>query len=312
MKEKLKTIPVPLLPTMVGACTLSNIYLGLGYTWIRHVTFAATILVILAYIGKIATNFEACKEEYDKTVLCSLYAGFPMCLMLIGSYLFTWCPAIGKGLWFAGVIIHAVQILVFTCKNVVKGVKIETFVPSWFVTYNGIMVSTVVGGVMNESLISKIVVYYGIAVFTVIIPFMVWRLATKPISDAVYHTQPVVLAPCSLCIVSYLNVIEEPKAWMVIYLYLAVILSLLFILYKLPSFFRYAFTPGFAGLTFPMAIGCVATTKFMGYAQGHGFEGLAAGLKELQGIQILLTSGIIVYVLIQYFILLKKNFVENR
>ena len=47
----------------------------------------------------------------------------------------------------------------------------DTFVPSWFVTYNGIMVSTVVGGVMNEPLIGKIVVYYGIAVFTVIIPF---------------------------------------------------------------------------------------------------------------------------------------------
>ncbi len=311
MKEKLKTIPVPLLPTMVGACTLSNVYMGLGFTWIRHIIFVTTICVILAYIGKFITNFDTCKAEYEKTVLCSLYAGFSMCLMLIGSYLFTWAPGLGKALWFIGVIIHAAQILVFTYKNVIKGVKIETFVPSWFVTYNGIMVSTVVGGVMNEPLISKIVVYYGIAVFTVIIPFMVWRLATKPISDAVYHTQPVVLAPCSLCVVSYLNVFQEPKAWMVYYLYLAVILSLIFIIYKLPSFFRYSFVPGFAGLTFPMAIGCVATAKFMGYMEGRGFEGLAAVLKEIQGIQIILTSGIIIYVLIQFFILLKKNFAEN-
>ncbi len=311
MSEKLKKIPVPLLPTMVGACTLGNVYMGLGYTWIRHVIFVTTICVVLLYIGKMITNLDTVKEEYSKTVFCSLYAGFSMLLMLIGSYVFDASPVVGKGLWFAGVIIHAVHILVFTYRNVLKGVKIDTFVPSWFVTYNGIMVSTVVGGVMKEPLIGKIVVYYGIAVFTLIIPFMVWRLATKPIADAVYHTQPIVLAPCSLCLVSYLNVIEEPKAWMVYYLYIAVILSLVFIIYKLPSFFRYAFTPGFAGMTFPMAIGIVATTKFMGYMQAQGFESFAAILKEVQGIQIILTSGIIVYVLIQYFILLKKNFTNS-
>ena len=55
--------------------------------------------------------------------------------------------------------------LVFTYNNVIKNFNMQTFVPSWFVTYNGIMVSTVVGGVMNEPLIGKIVVYYGIAVF---------------------------------------------------------------------------------------------------------------------------------------------------
>ncbi|KIR01459.1 Exfoliative toxin A [Lachnospiraceae bacterium TWA4] len=299
MKEKLKTIPVPLLAAMVGSCTLSNAYLGLGYTWIRHMIFIATICVVIAYSCKLLIHFATCVDEYKKTPMCALYAGFPMCLMLIGSYVFDLNPMIGKTLWLVAVFVDAIHILVFTYRNVLRGVKTETFVPSWFVTYNGIMVSTVIGGAMNEPLISKIVVYYGITVFTVIIPFMVWRLATKPISDALYHTQPVVLAPCSLCIVSYLNVFKNPKAWVVYYLYIAVVIALLFIIYKLPSFFRYSFTPGFTGMTFPMAIGCVATTKFMGYMQSQGFETAVSILKEVQGIQIL-TTGIIFYVLIQY------------
>lgn len=34
--ERLENMPVPILPTMVGALTLSNVYQGLGFTGIRH------------------------------------------------------------------------------------------------------------------------------------------------------------------------------------------------------------------------------------------------------------------------------------
>lgn len=308
MKEKLKKIPVPLLPTMVGACTLSNVYVNLGYTWIRHLTFICTAIVIILYIGKIITNPQTCKEEYCQTILCSLYAGFSMCLMLLGSYFFDYIPAFGKALWFIGLIIHAIHICVFTYRNVIKNFDWNTFMPSWFVTYNGIMVSTVVGGVMNEPLICNIVVYYGIAIFTIIIPIMIYRLIKYPIADGVYHTQAVVLAPCSLCLVSYLNFVENPNTIILYYLYAAVIIALLFIIYKLPSFFRYPFAPGFAGMTFPMAIGIVATTKFIAYMTAQEQTAIVNVLKEVQGFQIYLTTGIICYVLIQFFILLKKNF----
>ena len=38
MKERLKNMPIPVVATMLGAATLSNIYQGLGYDWIRHLT----------------------------------------------------------------------------------------------------------------------------------------------------------------------------------------------------------------------------------------------------------------------------------
>lgn len=36
--KKVKNLPVPILPTMVGAFTLSNVYSSMGYTWVRHIT----------------------------------------------------------------------------------------------------------------------------------------------------------------------------------------------------------------------------------------------------------------------------------
>ena len=231
-----------------------------------------------------------------------------MITMIIGSYIYTYNAAFGKALWFIGLILHAIHILIFTYRNVVKGVNMQTFVPSWFVTYNGIMVSTVVGGVMNEPLIGKIVVYYGIAVFTIIIPFMIYRLAKYEIKDPMYHTQAIVLAPSSLCLVSYLNFIQTPNKFIVYYLYFAVICALIFIISKLPKFFSYIFHPGFAGLTFPMAIGIVASTKMSAYLIGQGYETFGYIVNQIAGIQIYITTGIISVVLFKFFMMLVDSY----
>lgn len=309
--DKFKNIPVPLLPTMVGAATLSNVYLTLGYTWIRHITMMLSAIILIAYIIKIVTNFNVVKNEYSNTVPASLYAGFTMITMILGSYVFDFSPTIGKAMWFVGLILHAIHIVIFTYRNVIKGVNIDTFLPSWFVTYNGIMVSTVVGGVMNEPTIGKIVVYYGIAVLIIIMPFMLYRLATTDIKDAVHHTQAILLAPSSLCLVSYLNFIKEPNKFVVYALYALVFCTLLFIIVKLPRFFSFDFHPGFAGMTFPMAIGIVASIKMSGFLKGQGYDVLSNMVKEISGIQIYLTTAIVSIVVFGILRMVIRKFKEK-
>ncbi|MDU3677561.1 TDT family transporter [Clostridium sp.] len=309
--DKFKNIPVPLLPTMVGAATLSNVYLTLGYTWIRHITMMLSAIILIAYIIKIVTNFNVVKNEYSNTVPASLYAGFTMITMILGSYVFDFSPTIGKAMWFVGLILHAIHIVIFTYRNVIKGVNIDTFLPSWFVTYNGIMVSTVVGGVMNEPTIGKIVVYYGIAVLIIIMPFMLYRLATTDIKDAVHHTQAILLAPSSLCLVSYLNFIKEPNKFVVYALYALVFCTLLFIIVKLPRFFSFDFHPGFAGMTFPMAIGIVASIKMSGFLKSQGYDVLSNMVKEISGIQIYLTTAIVSIVVFGILRIVIRKFKEK-
>lgn len=308
--ERLERIPVPVLPTFVGALTLSNVYSGMGYTWVRHLTMWAATIVILCYLVKLIRYPGTCKKEYENTVPASLYAGFTMVLMILGSYYFDYNQVIGKGIFTIALCIHAVHILVFTYNNVVKKRDINTFVPSWFVTYNGIMVSCVVGGVMNMGGILKIVVYYGIIIYFVLIPIMIWRLITVEVKPPVYHTMAVVLAPCSLCVVSYLNVIENKIPALVWILYACVIASLVFIIVKLPKFFAFPFAPGFAGMTFPMAIGIVATSKMTAFLTAQGQEGIAAITGQIGGIQLYLTTMIIGYVLLNFLMMALR--VEKR
>ena len=301
--DRLERMPVPVLPTFVGALTLSNVLSGMGYTWIRHGTMWAATIILLLYIIKIVKFPKTCLKEYQTVVPCSLYAAFTMITMILGSYYFDYIPALGKGLWAAAICIHAVHILIFTYRNVISKRDINTFVPSWFVTYNGIMVSCVVGGAMNAAGVLKYIVYYGIAIYFIIVPIMIWRLLKVEVKAPVYHTMAVLLAPCSLCVVSYLNVIPNPNAGLLYVLYGCVLASLLFIIVKLPKFFAFPFTPGFAGMTFPMAIGIVASTKMAGYLTGAGQEALAGVVKQISGIQIYLTTMIIGYVLLNFVIM---------
>ena len=43
-KNKLRNMPIAIVPTMVGAATLSNVYQGLGFTWIKHITICFKIM----------------------------------------------------------------------------------------------------------------------------------------------------------------------------------------------------------------------------------------------------------------------------
>ena len=301
--NRLERMPVPVLPTFVGALTLSNVYAGIGYAWVHHLTMWAATVIILLYLIKIVRFPQACRKEYDTVVPCSLYAGFTMVLMILGSYYYDYVPAFGRGIFLAAVFIHAVHILVFTWRNVIKKREINTFVPSWYVTYNGIMVSCVVGGAMQAQPILKVVLYYGIIIYFVILPFMLWRLITVEVKPPVYHTMAVLLAPCSLCVVSYLNVEKNPNQVLLYLLYICVLASFVFILTRLPKFFSFPFTPGFAGMTFPMCISIVATDKMSGYFAAAGNEMLAAWTGQLKGIQIYLTTMIVGYVLLRFLMM---------
>ncbi|MGG7144627.1 TDT family transporter [Clostridium nigeriense] len=309
--KKTENIPVPLLPTMVGAATLSNIYSSLGYSWIRHITMWITTAILLAYLVKILAFADVCKKEYSNTIPASLYAGFTMITMILGSYYFEYNNFLGKSLWIIGLTLHAIHILIFTYRNVVKGINKDTFVPSWFVTYNGIMVSVVVGGAMREPLINKIVLYYGIIVLIIIMPFMVKRLIKFPLKDALYHTQAILLAPSSLCVVSYLNVIENPNKFVIYPLYFIVVITFLFVVYKLNAFFSFKFTPAFAGLTFPMAIGTLASIKMSGFLINAGYETLGNIIKQISGIQLYITTAIISFVLFNFLKLFLSSIKEK-
>ncbi len=294
--KRLENLPVGVVATTVGAATLSNVYLALDFTWIRHIIMIIGFIIWAAMLYKIIRHFNTFKTEYKTVVPSSLYATVTMLTMILGSYVFDFNSTLGRIMWFVGVLAHIAHILIFTGAHVLRGVKVETFIPSWFVTYNGLLVSAVVGGAMNANQLLQVIVWYGIIVFLVIIPFMIYRLIKKPLPTPQYPTLAILLAPSSLCLVGYLNVMPVKNTTIVFSLYLIVVITLFVVLYNIPRFFKQAFHPGFAALTFPMAIGIVASTKMTGYLLTLERPQLASISNNLAGIQIVITTAIIAFV----------------
>ena len=310
--KRLEKMPVPVVAAFLSFLTLGNVYGGLGFTWLRYLIMACGTAFIICYIFKIILYFRTCRKEYDQTIPSSLYAAFCMVLMVLGSFYYEMGWGFGRIIWFIAVVLHGLHIIVFTVKHTFGKVFLKrdfiNMMPSWFVTYNGWMVACVTGGKMHAGPVLKIITIYGCIIYLVLLPLMIWRLMKVEIKSAAYHTMAVLLAPCSLCVVSLINVYGTPNDFLLTLMYICVLASLAFILFKLPDFFSFRFYPGFAGLTFPMAIGVVASQKTAGYLAAGGKEGLANAVTQLSGLQIFVTTMLVGYVMLMFLrMFLKKK-----
>ncbi len=307
--NRIEKMPIPVVATTVGACTLSNVYNGMGYSAVRHLSMIFGTIILLSYIYKIIKFPKAIKTDYEHTIFASLYGVFSMLIMLLSSYYIKWIPAF-KYVLIGAVFVHAIHIIVFLYMHLFKNFNKTLFMPSWFVTLNGIMVSTVVGASVLPTPIATAVLYWGIFIYTITIPFMIVRLKTHEIKPPTYHTQAILIAPASLIVASYINLVAEANLTFLTIYYTAVVLSVLFVIIKLPKFFSVPFTPGFAGLTFPMAIGIVASKKMSAELINQGYENLGNYVNQFAGIQIYLTTAIIAFVLFNFYYMLTKK--ENN
>ncbi len=299
MIQKLQGMPVPILPTTLGAITLSNVYGTLGYSFVKTFFNVLGSIILFYYILKIINHFDTVKKEYSNTVPASLYAAFNMILMLISVFYASWIPAF-KYVFYLAVTLHAIHILIFTYRNVIKNFNYDNFLPTWFVTYNGIMVSTVAGQKYLAPIVIKAIIIYGIVIYLTIIPFIGYKIYKKRIPAGALHSTCITLAPCSLIVASY---VVTPNANLLVasFFYVCLLLSLLYIIMKTPAYFNMQFAPGMAALTFPMAIGTLASVKMANYLTGLELVTYANFAKQVTGVQLFLTTAFISYVLFNFY-----------
>jgi len=295
--HKSSGLPVGAVATTVGLATLANAYLAVGgYTLIRHLTMIGAVFIWLAATIKITVYFSTFKGEYTNVIPSSLYGTFSMLTMILGSYFFDFHEGVGRFVWLTGIGLHLLHILIFTYQFSLKGIKKETFIPTWFVTYVGLLVSAVVGVPMGMPQLITVIVYYGFGIMAVMLPFMLYRLIKNPLPKQHQLTATIVVAPCSLCLIGYLNISPEPVPAIVFIWYLFIILALIYIGSRLPRFLKMKFNPGFASLTFPLAISLVASIRMSGFLMMNGMETLGAIVREFSGVQLYMSTGVIGYV----------------
>ena len=316
LKDKVSRLPLPVVPATLGLLVLSGFYDTLGYPLVHAVVAVAATLVALAYCLKIAFHLRGVvAAEYANPMLAALYPTLPMLVMVLCAYyaqLFPTAWTVAQVVFFVMLGLLFAHIVVFFARFFLRRFEWKTFMPSWYVTTNGVMVATVAGMPFMPEPLAVGIVVWGIAAYVALTPFMLWRMKRCEVAEATMHSQAIMLGPCSMCLVSYANVFARPNLVVLTLLFGCVAASLVYVVWRLPKFFSVQFHPGYAGMTFPMAVGLLATSAYSSALAAAGYPGLAGITQQLVGVQLLLTTAIVAVVCARFLGMLAAGLKRDR
>lgn len=297
IKDKVSRLPLPIIPATLGLLVLSGTYDQLGFPLVHWIAAGVSTFVALAYCLKIVLHLRSViAAEYANPMLAALYPTLPMLIMVLCVFYAPLAWDACRVIFFILLGVQFVHAAVFFVRFFVRRFEWKTFMPSWYVTTNGVMVTTVAGMQFMPIELAEFIVVWGTVLYVVLTPFMIWRMSRCEVAETTMHSQAIMLGPCSLCLVSYVNVFPEPSAIIVGVLYACVVVSLVYVVAKLPKFFSVAFHPGYAGMTFPMAVGLLASNAAASTFAAAGLPVLAWGAGQLAGIQLVLATTIVAVV----------------
>lgn len=300
--KRFRNLPVGVTGTGLALCTLSNGYNTIGLSLVRTLCMFVGMIVWVVAFQKIAFHFDKVHEEYHgNTVTATLYATFAMLTMVLSSFIVSYIPILGKILWLAGIVMQSALIIMLFTLHVFKKKNLDVILPSWYVTLLGLLVSTAIGADMGFPVLQHLIVIYGFLMYFSTIGFVVYRLWKKELPAPARYTKTILLAPISLIIVGYINVYENKSTTLIIILALIYAITMVYVLIQTKSFMEGGFTPGYAALTFPHAISIIASLKLSAYFTDI-YPSVSAGIYQIAGVQILLSTAIILFVLYSFYI----------
>lgn len=289
------------MPTVLGVCTLAGLYDGIGFPLVRWIAVIFGTVVALLYCGKVAYYLkDTVRQEYANPMLSALYPTVNMLIMVLCAFYANWAWWPFAIVFFALFFLQLVHIVVFFVRFFLRRFEWDTFLPSWYVTTHGVMITTVAGMTFMPGWAAQAVVVWGIVLYVVMTPFMIYRMSCCEVKADMYHSQAIILGPCSLCTVSLVNVFPDAPLALVLVLYACVLASLVWVVVHLPKFFMFGFKPGYAGMTFPMVVATMASLKVSNVLAGSGWDAAAWWATQIAGVQLVITTAVIA-VVISYF-----------
>lgn len=296
MKNFLSKVPMPLVGVTLGCAVLGNLIQSYGNIY-RNIMGLIALVLFSIMTAKFICHFEGFKKELDHPVAASVFATYPMSIMVLATYIKPYQGQVATVLWLMGVIMHVILIIMFSRKYLRKFNMKQVF-PSWFIVYVGIATAAVTGKMFNQT-IGQIAFWFALIAYVVLI-FVIGKrvLKVKEIPEPVLPTLIIFAAPGSLCLAGYINSFNTHRFILVVGL---VIISQCFYigaLIKLIQLLRLKFYPSYAAFTFPLVISALGLKLSNGFFMNQGVNLPVLGV--LVKLEEVLAVIIVFYVLIRY------------
>ena len=308
--NKAKLFPIGAIGTSLGFMTLANVWAIHGITFLKIPAIIFAVCAMTFMIGKIIIHPKHAYEELKNPIAGGFYPTIDMAAFALAGYLLPYLPTFAKAIWLVGIVVH-LSLFTFFFGLRLKNFKLRDMLPSWNVVLVGVCVASVGSRGMGFPEIANFLTYFGIVLYLPFYPIMLFRvyIHNHKISIPAASTIGIMAAPSSLVLASYLTTTTVHNEFVLWYLIATSIFNVLLVYIELPKFIKQEFKAGYAAFTFPLAISMLAMWKtsvlFGKYSTAYG-----TFFKTISNIELAIGSLVILYVVINFIILLIKTILE--
>ncbi|WP_273429319.1 TDT family transporter [Chitinibacter tainanensis] len=305
------------LPTPLAGLALGISGLGMCLDFVLQangrlelVTMTLAALLLLALATRFTLDLPSLGNDLRHPVVGSVVPTFAMALMVVSHGLSLLHADLGTAVWVLAIGLHGWFLAQFI-RHRRQEFAMHHMVPSWFVPPVGIAVAAVSwsGTVGSWSyLLAWGCMAFALACYAIMLPWMFYRLIFHPtIPEGAQPTIAILAAPASLTLAAYLRVATDPSPLLVMILLGVAVTMTLIVYVALLHLLRLPFTPGFAALTFPLAIGATALFKVQAFFIDWALPGdIILQVQTLARIELAIATVVIGYVAVRYAIWLAK------
>lgn len=304
----LKRVPIPITGLFLALLTTGNLVASYGETY-RNIFGILGTFVFLLILSKLLIYPGLVKTELENPLVFGVFATFFMGVMLLSTYIKPYLPSAAPILWYIGIALHAIYILIFIKKFILK-FNMKTVFPSWFIVFVGIVVASVTSPLYGREALGRGIFWFGIITYFLTLPLVLYRvIKVKGIPEPAMPSLAIFAAPLSLCLAGYMNSFSEKNMTLIIIILVLSTISFIGVLLQLPRLLRIKFCPSFSAFTFPLAITALSLKLTNGYMMST--ERNISFLKYVIWFEELLAVIIVLYVFIRYMMLIFSSKQES-
>lgn len=297
MKNVIKKVPVPVCGVMLGFAALGNLLQSYS-EGIRYLCGVVAAFLLVLMVMKLIWFPHMIKEDLENPIMASVAGTFPMAVMLLSTYV---KPLIGAGafyLWIAAILLHAVLIVYFTLKFIVK-LKMPKVFASYYIVYVGIAAAAVTAPAYGQLGIGAATFWFGFVTFILLLVLVTVRYVKyKEVPEPAQPLICIYAAPMSLCIAGYIQSVTPKSRTFLLAMLVVSTVIYVFALVKAAGYLKLKFYPSYAAFTFPFVISAIAAKQAMACFANMGQP--IPALKYVVLIETIIAAAFMVYTLIRF------------
>lgn len=297
MGNMIKKIPIPLCGVMLGTAALGNLLQSYS-EGIQYICGGIAGFLFMMVLLKLLLYPEIVREDLKNPILASVAGAFSMSLMLLSVYVKPWLGAAAYGIWLLAIGLHILLILYFTVKFIVKLHMPKVFA-SYYIVYVGIVTASVTAPSYEREDVGNVIFWFGfISLILLLVLITIRYIKYREIGESEKPLICIYAAPFNLCIVGYLQSVEQKNYEFLIGMFIVASMLYVFALVKAVSYLRLPFYPSYASFTFPFVISATAAKQIMNAFADRG--DVIPYLQYVVLIETIIATIFVVYTLIRF------------